>query len=93
MKIFEGTMILTDLDGTYLADDHHISAENRAAAEWFMENGGRFSIATGRSKAGMEHFFPELRINAPAILSPETRSTVLPSRNTTCRASVSMPGN
>ena len=68
MKIFEGTMILTDLDGTYLADDHHISAENRAAAEWFMENGGRFSIATGRSKAGMEHFFPELRINAPAIL-------------------------
>lgn len=68
MKIFEGKMILTDLDGTYLFDDHHISAENRAAVEYFIENGGLFSIATGRSKAGMEHFFPELRINAPAII-------------------------
>lgn len=68
MKIFEGKLIITDLDGTYLFDDHHISAENRAAVEYFMENGGLFTIATGRSKAGMEHFFPELSINAPAIL-------------------------
>lgn len=68
MKIFEGKLILTDLDGTYLFDDHHISKENREAAAYFMENGGLFTIATGRSKAGMEHFFPELVINAPAIL-------------------------
>lgn len=68
MKIFEGKMILTDLDGTYLYDDHHISRENREAAAYFMENGGLFTVATGRSKAGMEHFFPELSINAPAIL-------------------------
>ncbi len=68
MNRFDGVLILTDLDGTYLADDHHISPENRAAADYFMEHGGLFTIATGRSKAGMEHFFPELRINAPAIL-------------------------
>ncbi len=68
MRPFEGILILTDLDGTYLADDHHISPENRAAARYFMENGGLFTVATGRSKAGMEHFFPELQINAPAIL-------------------------
>ena len=68
MKQFEGKLILTDLDGTYLYDDHHISAENRAAARFFMDNGGLFTVATGRSKAGMEHFFPELEINAPAIL-------------------------
>lgn len=68
MKIFEGKLIITDLDGTYLFDDHHISAENRAAVEYFMENGGLFTVATGRSKAGMEHFFPSLVINAPAIL-------------------------
>ena len=68
MKLFEGKLILTDLDGTYLFDDHHISAENRAAVRYFMDNGGLFTVATGRSKAGMEHFFPELEINAPAIL-------------------------
>ena len=68
MKLFEGTLILTDLDGTYLFDDHHISKENRDAARYFMDNGGLFTVATGRSKAGMEHFFPELEINAPAIL-------------------------
>ncbi|MBQ6710999.1 MAG: HAD family phosphatase [Clostridia bacterium] len=68
MKLFEGKLILTDLDGTYLFDDHHISEENRAAARYFMDNGGLFTVATGRSKAGMEHFFPELEINAPAII-------------------------
>jgi len=68
MKIFEGKLILTDLDGTYLFDDHHISKENRDAAAYFMENGGLFTVATGRSKAGMEHFFPELSVNAPAII-------------------------
>ena len=71
MKIFEGKMILTDLDGTYLYDDHHISRENREAAAYFMENGGLFTVATGRSKAGMEHFFPELSINAPVSLNIE----------------------
>ena len=68
MKLFEGKLILTDLDGTYLFDDHHISEENRAAVRYFMDNGGLFTVATGRSKAGMEHFFPSLEINAPAIL-------------------------
>lgn len=68
MKPFAGKLIVTDLDGTYLYDDHHISAENRAAVRYFMDNGGLFTIATGRSKAGMEHFFPQLELNAPAIL-------------------------
>ncbi len=68
MKRFAGTLIVTDLDGTYLYDDHHISAENRAAVRYFMDNGGLFTVATGRSKAGMEHFFPQLELNAPAIL-------------------------
>ena len=68
MKRFQGKLIVTDLDGTYLYDDHHISRENREAVAYFMAHGGLFTVATGRSKAGMEHFFPELEINAPAIL-------------------------
>ena len=68
MNRFDGKLIVTDLDGTYLYDDHHISRENREAVRYFMDHGGLFTVATGRSKAGMEHFFPELEINAPAIL-------------------------
>ncbi len=68
MSVFEGKLILTDMDGTLLNECDRISPETRAAIDRFIDGGGLFSIATGRSKSGMEHFFPELRINAPAIL-------------------------
>ena len=65
---FEGKLILTDLDGTLLDERDEISTENRRAIDRVIEGGGLFSVATGRSKMGMEHFFPRLRINAPAVL-------------------------
>ncbi len=68
MSIFSGKLILSDLDGTLLQDDGHISWENQQAIRLFIQGGGLFSVATGRSKIGMEHFFPELQMNAPAIL-------------------------
>lgn len=61
-------MILTDLDGTLLNGQDRISPENQEAIRHYMENGGRFTVATGRSLKGMEHFFPALAVNAPAIL-------------------------
>lgn len=66
--LFEGKLILTDLDGTLLDERDEISEENKNAIDCFIEGGGLFSVATGRSKMGMEHFFPRLRINAPAVL-------------------------
>lgn len=68
MKPFENTLLLSDLDGTLLQDDGSISRENRQAISRYIAGGGRFSVATGRSKTGMEHFFPQLEVNAPAIL-------------------------
>lgn len=68
MKQFEQTLILTDLDGTLLNDAGQISPETQQAIRYYMENGGRFTVATGRSRQGMEHFFPALAVNAPAIL-------------------------
>ena len=68
MKQFEHTLILTDLDGTLLNGRGEISTEDQAAIRYYMENGGRFTVATGRSLKGMEHFFPALAVNAPAIL-------------------------
>ncbi len=68
MGKFDGLLLLTDLDGTLLTSHRSISPENLAALRYFMEQGGRFSIATGRSKPGMEHFLEHLTINAPAVI-------------------------
>lgn len=68
MRKFDGILILADLDGTLLDSQAQVSEENQRAIAYFTENGGRFSIATGRSKAGMEYFVPQLRMNAPAVI-------------------------
>ncbi|MEA5040187.1 MAG: HAD family hydrolase [Clostridiaceae bacterium] len=68
MGKFDGILILSDMDGTLLNSSGLVSIENREAIRYFMENGGYFTVATGRSKAGMEHFLTELPINAPAVI-------------------------
>ena len=68
MADFSGLFILTDLDGTLLGPDTLVSDENRAAARYFMENGGLFSFATGRSRPGAAHF-ADIPVNAPAVLN------------------------
>ena len=65
MGRFDGVMILTDMDGTLLNSQRQLSRGNQEAARYFMEQGGLFSVATGRAKRAMEYFMPELQINAP----------------------------
>lgn len=48
MKKFEGILICTDLDGTLLLSDGTVSKENLEAIEYFKENGGMFTIISGR---------------------------------------------
>ncbi len=68
MGRFDGVMILTDMDGTLLDSQSRLSPENRRAILRFIQQGGRFSVATGRVKRAMEYFLPELPLNAPAVL-------------------------
>ena len=68
MGKFDGILLLSDMDGTLLSSTRVISPENLAALRYFMEQGGRFSVATGRSKPGMEHYLEYLPINAPAVI-------------------------
>lgn len=56
------------MDATLLSDDHSISNKNKQAIEYFTENGGRFTVATGRLAEGVKMYMPRLNINAPAIL-------------------------
>ncbi len=68
MGKFDGILLLSDLDGTLLTSTRIVSPENLEALRYFMAEGGRFSVATGRSKPGMEHFLEYLPINAPAVI-------------------------
>ena len=68
MKKFDGMLILSDMDGTLLNEHEEISRENREAVAYFTANGGRFAVATGRSKTGMEYFLREIEVNAPCVI-------------------------
>ena len=71
MGKFDGVLFYTDYDDTLYNSAHTVSPENRAAIRWFIKNGGRFSVATGRAH---RTFTPQiekerLTFNAPVVLS------------------------
>lgn len=60
--------LITDLDGTLLSSDKTICPENTAAVARLRKNGGRFSIATGRTLQTAVRYIEELEITDPVIL-------------------------
>jgi Cof subfamily protein (haloacid dehalogenase superfamily) len=61
------TLYLTDLDGTLLRFDESISEFSLSTINQFMENGGLFSYATGRSYATSAKVAAKLKIEIPVI--------------------------
>lgn len=71
MGKFDGVLFYSDYDDTLYNSAHTVSHENHAAIRYFQENGGRFSVATGRAH---RTFTPQialerLSLNAPVVLS------------------------
>ena len=66
---FDGITIVTDMDGTLLREDKTISEKTLKKIEYFKENGGNFTIATGRLYTKIEEYFKMLSLNAPVISS------------------------
>ena len=66
--MFTGYTIVTDMDGTLLNSEGILSKENIDAINEFVENGGKFTVATGRMLPSVEKFIDRLNINIPAIL-------------------------
>ena len=64
---FEGVLLASDFDGTLLNQKREISAENREALEYFVENGGCFTPATGRVPNAALHYCATLPVNTPCI--------------------------
>ncbi len=77
MGKFTGVLLASDFDNTIVdtassfrggAEMPAPSARNCAALRYFMENGGRFAVATGRALASFDRLAGGVPMNAPAVL-------------------------
>ena len=68
---FENLIIVTDMDGTYVAKNDGGDARNRESIEYFKANGGHFTFATGRNIRQVFHSVPDAEdvVNLPIICS------------------------
>lgn len=68
-KKFENIVIASDLDGTYFADGTKLVPRNLEKVEYFCNNGGHFTFATGRLPIFMRKAMPNANelVNLPAV--------------------------
>lgn len=67
MGIFDGYLICSDVDGTLISDDFKIPTVNLEAIKYFQEEGGMFTLATGRTPQGMKLYTNKVNPNAPVV--------------------------
>lgn len=77
MGKFDGVLLASDFDNTLIYTEEALrsgvpipplSGKNRAALEYFMGEGGRFTISTGRAYAAFEKLAPLIPMNTPCVI-------------------------
>ena len=68
MGIFDDVLLTVDYDRTLTAKDSTIPERNLEAIRYFMENGGAFTVNTGRSVPMARVFSDKVPVNAPLLL-------------------------
>ena len=68
MALFSDILLSVDFDRTLTATDSTIPQRNIEAIEYFMANGGAFTVNTGRSKPMTNWFRDKIHANAPLLL-------------------------
>lgn len=68
MGIFSDILLTVDYDRTLTAPDSTIPERNLEAIRYFMENGGAFTVNTGRSVPMTLGFREKVSVNAPLLL-------------------------
>ena len=66
--MFKDILLTVDFDRTLTGPDSKIPPRNIEAIEYFMANGGSFTINTGRSTATFWKYLDKLPVNAPYLL-------------------------
>ena len=78
MGRFTGVLLASDFDNTLIYTEEALrsgvpvpplSEKNRAALAYFMAEGGRFAIATGRALAAFMKYADKVPMNAPGVVS------------------------
>lgn len=68
MPDFSDILLTVDYDRTLTAPDSTIPARNLEAIEYFMKNGGAFTVNTGRSVPMARAFLDKVPTNVPLLL-------------------------
>lgn len=66
--MFSDVLLAVDFDRTLTAPDSTIPERNLAAIRYFTENGGAFTVNTGRSAAMFKRIMPQVGANVPYLL-------------------------
>ncbi len=61
-------LLITDMDGTFLPSSKIPSPKSVAAIRRFQQQGGKFSIATGRAIQAANQYFDSFSVNCPIIM-------------------------
>lgn len=67
-KKLEGYMLVSDMDGTLIDSKGIISSENIKAINRFIELGGMFTIATGRTVDSVKRYSHSLPLQMPFVI-------------------------
>ena len=68
MMDFSDVLLTVDYDRTLTAPDSTIPERNLEAIRYFIENGGAFTVNTGRSVPMAKSFMDIVPVNAPLLL-------------------------
>lgn len=66
--MFSDILLTVDFDRTFTGPDGLIPKRNLEAVAFFMENGGSFTINTGRSVSSFHKYLGKLPVNAPVLM-------------------------
>lgn len=69
MGKFDGVLLVSDFDDTLYDSHFRVPERNLEAIRYFIGEGGRFTVATGRAHRTFVSHFHDAPINAPVVLS------------------------
>ena len=68
MALFDDVLLAVDYDRTMTGPDSVVPQRNREAIEYFVENGGSFTVNTGRGTNTLRRHLADLQNNVPLLL-------------------------
>ena len=69
MGKFDGVLLVSDFDDTLYGANRRIPPRNLEALHYFVSQGGRFTVATGRAHRTFAPYVHLAPVNAPVVLS------------------------